>query len=163
VKASQKLTFLKDVDPKLVQKALAARLTDTQGVRDDVEERKPSGGDGAVASAPATRSAAGPSIFDKLSARLSDDGGIAAEVRAVIQFRLIEPESAWLVDLSEGHGAVKPGTRDGADVVFTLKDEDLEALTRGDADMRDLHQRGALRVDGDVRLAQRLSFLKGLA
>jgi 3-hydroxyacyl-CoA dehydrogenase/3a,7a,12a-trihydroxy-5b-cholest-24-enoyl-CoA hydratase len=163
VMASQKLTFLKDVDPKLVQNALAARLTDTQGVRDDVEKQTPSGGGGAPSSAPATRSAAGPSIFDKLSARLSDDGGIAAEVRAVIQFRLIEPESAWLVDLSEGHGAVKPGTRDGADVVFTLKDEDLEALTRGDADMRDLHQRGALRVDGDVRLAQRLSFLKGLA
>jgi 3-hydroxyacyl-CoA dehydrogenase/3a,7a,12a-trihydroxy-5b-cholest-24-enoyl-CoA hydratase len=149
VMASQKLTFLKDID--------------AAAVRAEVQKRMSGGaGAGSDAAPVASRSAAGPALFEKLGARIAGDAGIAAEVRAVLQFRLTDPDAAWLVDLSEGNGAVKPGTRDGADVVFTLSDEDFEALVRGESNVEDLHQRGALRVDGDIHLAQRLSFLEAL-
>jgi 3-hydroxyacyl-CoA dehydrogenase/3a,7a,12a-trihydroxy-5b-cholest-24-enoyl-CoA hydratase len=150
VMASQKLTFLQDIDP--------------DAVRDEVEKRKAGGaGAGAEVSAGGVREAVAASIFDKLGERIAKDAGIAAEVQAVLQFRLTDPDAAFLVDLSEGSGSVKPGTRQDADATFTLSDEDLEALVKGEADPKDLYQRGALRVDGDVRLAQRLGFLKGLA
>jgi hypothetical protein len=35
-------------------------------------------------------------------------------------------------------------------------------MVRGEASVRDLYQRGRLRVDGDVTIAHRLGFLKGL-
>ena len=41
-------------------------------------------------------------------------------------------------------------------------DEDLVALVKGEAQVQDLYQRGKLRVDGDVRLAQELSVLSKL-
>ncbi len=150
VMASQKLTFLQDID--------------ADAVRDEVEKRKSAGaGSGAEAAAGTGREATGPALFDALGARIAEDPGIAAEVQAVLQFRLTDPDAAYVVDLAGGAGAVKPGTREGADAVFTLADEDFEALAKGEADAKDLYQRGALRVDGDVRLAQRLGFLKGLA
>jgi len=46
--------------------------------------------------------------------------------------------------------------------VFGIADEDLAALASGKADARDLYQRGKLRVDGDVRLAQGLSVFSKL-
>ena len=45
---------------------------------------------------------------------------------------------------------------------LTISDEDLAALASGKATARELYQRGKLRVDGDVSVAHRLGFLKGL-
>ena len=49
----------------------------------------------------------------------------------------------------------------GATATLTLADEDLLALAKGTA-ARELFQRSKLRVDGDVRAAHRLGFLKNL-
>ena len=45
-------------------------------------------------------------------------------------------------------------------VTFTIKDADLAGLAAGNA--KSLYQHGQLRVDGDVSVAHRLGFLKGL-
>jgi 3-hydroxyacyl-CoA dehydrogenase/3a,7a,12a-trihydroxy-5b-cholest-24-enoyl-CoA hydratase len=45
---------------------------------------------------------------------------------------------------------------------LTLADEDLLALAKGTVAARELFQRSKLRVDGEVRVAHRLGFLKNL-
>ena len=45
---------------------------------------------------------------------------------------------------------------------LTLSEDDLVALVKGGAQPKDLYMRGALRVDGDVRLAHKLGFLNQL-
>jgi (3R)-3-hydroxyacyl-CoA dehydrogenase / 3a,7a,12a-trihydroxy-5b-cholest-24-enoyl-CoA hydratase / enoyl-CoA hydratase 2 len=45
---------------------------------------------------------------------------------------------------------------------LTLEDGDLAAIAKTPDAARGLYQRGKLRVDGEVRAAHRLGFLKGL-
>ena len=53
------------------------------------------------------------------------------------------------------------GTQPGATATLTLADEELLALAKGTAP-KELFQRSKLRVDGEVRVAHRLGFLKNL-
>ena len=62
-----------------------------------------------------------------------------------------------------GKPEVKRGTEAKADTTLTLADDDLVALANGSATAQKLFQQGKLRIDGDVRIAHRLGFLKGLA
>jgi 3-hydroxyacyl-CoA dehydrogenase/3a,7a,12a-trihydroxy-5b-cholest-24-enoyl-CoA hydratase len=57
---------------------------------------------------------------------------------------------------------VTEGTQAGATATLTLADEELQALAKGAVTARELYQRSKLRVDGDVRVAHRLGFLKHL-
>jgi ubiquinone biosynthesis protein UbiJ len=56
---------------------------------------------------------------------------------------------------------VSEGDASKATTTFTLTDETLEAIAKGESP-RDLFQRGRIRVDGEARFAQKLGFLKGL-
>ena len=62
-----------------------------------------------------------------------------------------------------GNGAVREGTEPKAPTKLRIDDADLVALTKDPAAVRDFYQRGKLRVDGDVRPAHKLGFLKDLA
>ena len=53
------------------------------------------------------------------------------------------------------------GTEATADATLTLADADLAALAKGRR-AQSLYQHGKLRVDGDVRVAHKLGFFKGL-
>ncbi|HWL84945.1 MAG TPA: SCP2 sterol-binding domain-containing protein, partial [Polyangiaceae bacterium] len=57
---------------------------------------------------------------------------------------------------------VKSGTDAAATTTLTLTDADLVALVKGTEQASSLYQQGRLRVDGDVRAAQKLTFLKQL-
>ena len=81
---------------------------------------------------------------------------------AVIQLNVTNPEGHWVLDLS-GSGAVKEGTEAKATTTLRIDDADLVALSKDPSQVRDFFQRGKLRVDGDVRPAQKLGFLKDLA
>ncbi len=151
VMASQKLTFLQEIDPKEVEKALKEMVD------------KPSAA--AVAAAPA-REPAAPAIFAKLANRLTEAPELADEVQATIRFSISEPEAHWVVDLSGTPGAVIEGElRNDLEVHTTLalSDEDLEALASGEAAAKDLFQRSRLSVEGDISVAHRLGFLNNLA
>ena len=138
VMASQKLQFLSKLDPgkalEIVQKRHAAGSTDTK-----------------VAAAPAK--AAGPvhaaTFFAALTKRLAENKGLAGEVRAKVTFKITDPDATQTFELG--------GT---TAVTFTIKDADLPALAAGNS--KSLFQHGQLRVDGDVSVAHRLGFLKGL-
>jgi (3R)-3-hydroxyacyl-CoA dehydrogenase / 3a,7a,12a-trihydroxy-5b-cholest-24-enoyl-CoA hydratase / enoyl-CoA hydratase 2 len=143
VMAAQKLEFLQKIDPQQAMAAVA-------------KARGGAGAPPAAAAAPAAapRSAQAPAIFAALDNRLAERPGLRDEVRAVVQFKVTDPVGEWTLDLGGGGGA--PTT------VVTVSDADLAALAAGTATARDLYQHGKLRVDGDVAVAHRLGFLKGL-
>ncbi|HLU68363.1 MAG TPA: SDR family NAD(P)-dependent oxidoreductase [Kofleriaceae bacterium] len=153
VMASQKLTFLQKMDPERAKEAvLAARKAGAAG------------GAAAAAAAPARpREPQAPALMDKLGKKVKANPGWVKEVNAVIQLQLTEPDTRWVVDLKNGAGLVRSGGAEKADCVLTISEGDLVALIKGEAPVRTLYQTGKLRVDGDVRVAQRLDFLKSLA
>ncbi len=144
VMASQKLEFLSQLDPSEFESAAA---------------RAPA----PVAAAPTEESEPqSPALFAALADRLAADAGIAAEVAALIQFKIAEPDGAWVVDLRPHEGSVTEGEAADVDAVLSLAEEDLVALAKEEATARDLFQRGKLAVDGDVAVARKLGFLNGL-
>ena len=153
VMASQKLDFLRKVDPADVLAAM--------------KERTGAGGGGAAkAAAPAVSSGAregqAEKIFAALAKRLAETPNLASELRASVQFVVKDPDGAWVVDLREGAGSVKAGKDVSASSVITVLDADLAALASGKASAQSLYQHGQLRVDGDVSVARRLGFMNKL-
>ncbi|UJR86779.1 Hypothetical protein I5071_88800 [Sandaracinus amylolyticus] len=153
VMASQKLDFLKKVEPKDVEAAMKAR---TGG-----------GGASAPAAAPAAaapaKSAQAPAIIDALSKRVASNAGLVREVGYVIELRVKDPENVWTIDLKNGSGSVVSGGGKGADTIVTISDADLATLASGATSAQKLYQRGALRIDGDAHVAQRLGFMQKLS
>jgi NAD(P)-dependent dehydrogenase (short-subunit alcohol dehydrogenase family)/acyl dehydratase/putative sterol carrier protein len=150
VMASQKLSFLQKIDPKEVAAPAAAAAPATSGGKPASEAPKKGG------------AASAPAIFQALQERLAKSPELASEVGGLLQFTLTEPEGAWVVDLRTAPGKVTQGTQPGATITLKLADEDLLALVKSPEAARELYLRGKLRIDGDVRVAQRLGFLKNL-
>ncbi|HUJ58799.1 MAG TPA: SDR family NAD(P)-dependent oxidoreductase [Kofleriaceae bacterium] len=138
VMASQKLQALFKIDPsKAIQTVMARR-----------------GGapaPAATAAAPPAAKPAGeanaPRFFAALDKRLADNKGLAGEVRAKLTF--VVEGSSRTYEL----GGTTAAT-------ITIADADLPALAAGN--VKSLYQHGKLRVDGDVSVAHRLGFLKGV-
>jgi 3-hydroxyacyl-CoA dehydrogenase/3a,7a,12a-trihydroxy-5b-cholest-24-enoyl-CoA hydratase len=156
VMASQKLSFLQKMDPKLALEAVA--------------KKRGGGGVSAAAAAPAAASTAAPAastapaIFKALADRLAKSPGLAKEVGAILQFDVKDAAGAvrrWVVDLT-GAGAVREGADAKATTALRASDADLVELCKDPARARDFYQHGKLRVDGDVRVAHKLGFLKDL-
>jgi 3-hydroxyacyl-CoA dehydrogenase/3a,7a,12a-trihydroxy-5b-cholest-24-enoyl-CoA hydratase len=148
VMASQKLEFLRKMDPRRAADVVA----------------KLRGGAGAAASKAAVAAPAAPAksaeprapgIFAALKRRLTDNPGLKQEVRATVRFDVKDPDASQTVEL----GGSDPQK---VDAVCTLCDADLAALASGKATPRQLYQQGKLRIDGDVSVGHRLGFLKGL-
>jgi (3R)-3-hydroxyacyl-CoA dehydrogenase / 3a,7a,12a-trihydroxy-5b-cholest-24-enoyl-CoA hydratase / enoyl-CoA hydratase 2 len=149
IMASQKLMFLKKVDPQAAMEAI-------QKARAGSAPAAP------AAATPASKSSKAPGIFAKLAERLAKTPELSAEVGAVIQFVVKDPDGAWAVDLKASPGTVKEGRAEGATTTITLAEEDLVALARGEG-AYGLYQHGKMRVDGEIRPAHKLGFMKDLA
>jgi 3-hydroxyacyl-CoA dehydrogenase/3a,7a,12a-trihydroxy-5b-cholest-24-enoyl-CoA hydratase len=144
VMASQKLSFLQKMDPEQAKAAV-------------IKARAAGGGPGkASAAAAAGPAAKAPAFFAALSKRLAENPALAKELGAIVLWKLVDPASEWTVD----GAAVSPADFGTATATFTLRDEDLAAVSAGD--VYGLYQHGKLRVDGDVSVAHRLGLLKGL-
>jgi (3R)-3-hydroxyacyl-CoA dehydrogenase / 3a,7a,12a-trihydroxy-5b-cholest-24-enoyl-CoA hydratase / enoyl-CoA hydratase 2 len=139
VMASQKLEFLRKMDQARAQQVVAK----LRGAAPAAASAAP------VSATPAATpaSAQAAAIFAALGKRLAANPGLGAELGAVVQFRVTEPAASWMV----------------AAATLTLRDADLAALAGGSVTVKQLYQRGLLRVDGDVALAHRLGIMKGLA
>ena len=114
------------------------------------------------ATAPQEHEPFAPRLFEALAKRLQEQPSLADEVGAVLQFRVRDPDSKWVVDLKNTPPALKTGETDGATTTIIIADADLAQLSSGETTPQSLHQRGRLRVDGDMEPAHRLNFLKGL-
>ena len=144
VMASQKLSFLQKMDPEQAKAAV-------------IKARAAGGGPGkASAAAAAGPAAKAPAFFAALGKRLAENPALAKELGAIVLWKLVDPASEWTVD----GAAVSPADFGTATATFTLRDEDLAAVSAGD--VYGLYQHGKLRVDGDVSVAHRLGLLKGL-
>ncbi|MEZ4247519.1 MAG: SCP2 sterol-binding domain-containing protein [Polyangiales bacterium] len=127
IMASQKLGFLKKVEPRHVEAAMGAATKQ----------------DAPKATSKVTKQARAPQLFEALSVK-------APKGQGKIQIRVTDPDGAWLVDLEAG--AVKGGTYEGATTVLTLADADLAALATGEASASELYQKGRLRWTEQVRV-----------
>jgi 3-hydroxyacyl-CoA dehydrogenase/3a,7a,12a-trihydroxy-5b-cholest-24-enoyl-CoA hydratase len=155
VMASQKLDFLRKVDPADVMAAMKERT----------------GGGGAAAAAAEAPAKAAPAkaasgggladeIARKIANRIAEDAGLAKEVGAVVEVRVKDPDAVFTIDLKTGAGAVNEGKAEKPDAILTIGDHDLVTLTSGGASLRSLFQHGKLRVDGDVGVVRKLAFLE---
>jgi NAD(P)-dependent dehydrogenase (short-subunit alcohol dehydrogenase family)/putative sterol carrier protein/acyl dehydratase len=145
VMASQKLEFLRKMDPKRGA-AVVAKL------------RGAAPAAASPASAPAPAAAASepqaPKIFAALTKRLADNPGLQQELRATV--KLDVKDAGVSQTLACGADPAK------VDAVCTLNDADLASLASGKTSAQKLYQQGKLRIDGDVSVGHRLGFLKGL-
>jgi 3-hydroxyacyl-CoA dehydrogenase/3a,7a,12a-trihydroxy-5b-cholest-24-enoyl-CoA hydratase len=148
VMASQKLEFLQKIDRSALD--AAPRATPAPAEAQAAEEN----------AAPAASRAG--EFFEALSKRLEQNNGLVAEVGALIHFHVTEPDADWTLDLRSGKGSVNEGAPADAELTLTVDEETLFSLAKGDATAEQLFQRGALRVDGDVSIARRLTFLHNL-
>jgi len=148
IMASQKLSFLQKIDPEWAKEAVAKLKAEGAG-------------DAARAAQVSTpkRQALAPAIFGALDSRITEESGLADEVRALIHFKV--DDAAWTVNL-KGDASVASGTSGDADATFTIADEDLVALVKGEHSAQELFQRGKLHIDGDIRVAHRLGFMNKL-
>jgi 3-hydroxyacyl-CoA dehydrogenase/3a,7a,12a-trihydroxy-5b-cholest-24-enoyl-CoA hydratase len=143
VMASQKLEFLKKIDRKEMEGALA----------------------GAPASAAPAAEAAVTSgaIFQAIGAYLGSHPELVKQVNTVYQFNLKNPASAYVLDLKSGAtGTVTPGNAAKADCTLELSDADWLDMTSGKADPQKLFMSGKLKITGNVMASQKLEFLKKL-
>ena len=152
VMASQKLDFLRKVDPADVMAAA----------------KKRTGGGASAASAPAAAAApAGatlaPGIVEKIAQRIKDNASLVAEVGAVIELRIKDPDNVYTLDLKNGAGSIQIGKPEKADVRLLVSDADLAALAASDGALQSFYQHGRVRVDGDVSVASKLTFLSELS
>jgi 3-hydroxyacyl-CoA dehydrogenase/3a,7a,12a-trihydroxy-5b-cholest-24-enoyl-CoA hydratase len=163
--ASQKLDFLKKIDPQQAREAVLTRrggAAHGAGSRDG-SGASPGGAQGAGYGArPEPTLAKAPAILKALGERLSKNAGLAKEVGALLQLHVKNPDASWVIDL-RGAGAVLEGTEPQATTVLRIDDADLALLARDPSLAQSFYQQGKLRVDGDVRPARKLAFLKDLA
>jgi 3-hydroxyacyl-CoA dehydrogenase/3a,7a,12a-trihydroxy-5b-cholest-24-enoyl-CoA hydratase len=153
--ASQKLEFLKKLDPELVRTAMASRgvATTAPGASDTAPAPKP-----APAAPPAAKAPKASAIFAAVKDRLAKNPGLAAEIGAVLSFKITGPDAAWTLDLKNG-AKVSDGASKDATTTITITDDDLAALAGGES-AQSLYQHGKLRVEGDFRPAHKLAFFK---
>ncbi len=167
--ASQKLDFLQKVDPQKTLEAMKAAGYTPGGSAGATAPAtsSPANSTSAAASASKASTSATPAkdpvarkVFAALGERLKTQPKLAAELGAVVTFNVKGPDSVWTLDASGNVPKIIEGSGPAA-ATFSISDDHLAELVK-EGNVRDFYQRGKLRVDGDVRLAQRLGFLKGL-
>ncbi|MBK8258215.1 MAG: SCP2 sterol-binding domain-containing protein [Polyangiaceae bacterium] len=153
VMASQKLDFLKKMDPQMVL--------------DSMKERLGSSGAAAPAAAPAPEKTApaqaeggSADVFIAIRDHVEKHPELAAKIQTVFQFKLKSPESTYVLDLKNGKGSVSEGTVEKADCTLELSDADFIGMATGKLDAQKLFFGGQLKISGNVMASQKLMFLK---
>ncbi len=101
--------------------------------------------------------APGAAAVQRLADRI--DERLVSRVAAVIQLRVQEPASDWVLDLKSGPGAVRRGIAADAALTLQAADADLAAWLSG-GDLKELLSAGRIRVvAGDGRVLHRLGGL----
>ncbi len=162
VMASQKLTFLQKMDPEAAMRVIVARRGGASPTGPALATTPASSSTPAPAAA--AKEARSPALFGALRDRLAKNPGLAAEVGGVLNVQVKSPDRGYVLDLRPGAAnPVSEGQDPQAATTLTLAEEDLLSLCQDPSQAHDLFMHGKLRVDGDVRLATHLGFLKGLA
>jgi 3-hydroxyacyl-CoA dehydrogenase/3a,7a,12a-trihydroxy-5b-cholest-24-enoyl-CoA hydratase len=161
IMASQKLDFLKKVDPADVLAAAKARTGGAAPA--PTESKKDLFGNAAAPAAAAAPSgaASAPGLIEKLRGKLAANAQLAGEVGARIELRVKGPDATFDINL-KGANAITEGKSESPDITLTLSDADFAKLSAGGS-LHDMYQRGQMRVDGDAHLVKKLGFLTSIA
>ena len=146
VMASQKLEFLRKMDPKRAAEVVGK-------LRGSASAAAPGGAAGPAGAAPASEPQAAK-IFAALTRRLADNPGLAKELHATVVLVVKDPDASHTLALGADPAKV--------DATLTISDADLASLASGAATAQKLYQQGKLRIDGDASVGQRLGLLKNL-
>jgi len=140
--ASQKLEFLKKIDP--------------QSVLDAMQKR--GGGAPAAAAAPQAAGPASGDVFLAIQDHVEKNAAEMQKIGVVYLFKLTNPESSWTVDLKSAK--VAQGETTKPECTLELSDADFMDMTSGKADPMKLFMDKKLRISGNVMASQKLEFLK---
>ena len=146
VMASTKLGFLKKIDMKAAQAAIAANRA------------KGSAAPTITAAPVAPRAAQAPAIAERLASKLA---AAKSDTPVSLALRVEDPASEWSLTLGPQGGAITTGAADKPVATITIHDDDLAALAHGKTTTQKLFQQGKLRVDGDVLAAHHISLVEG--
>jgi 3-hydroxyacyl-CoA dehydrogenase/3a,7a,12a-trihydroxy-5b-cholest-24-enoyl-CoA hydratase len=127
--------------------------------------KKVAGAAGAGGATPAAPAADGEPTSAEAFAVIRDhierNDGLASQIGKTFLFRLSGPDSAWMVDLKNGKGAVAQAqAADKADCTLDMSDQDFREMVAGKADAQKLYFGGKLKIGGDVMASQKLMFLE---
>ncbi|WP_242112191.1 peroxisomal multifunctional enzyme type 2 [Luteimonas aquatica] len=150
IMASQKLSFLQKIDPRLLEDVLKARTGAAPAVA-------------TPASSPPAAAPSGPTsadLFETIRRHLAQHRGLGDQTRTLFQFKLRDPASNWVLDLKAGDGEVRGGSADKPDVTLELSDADFVAMSTGQADAQKLYFGGKLKLVGNIMASQKLMFLQ---
>jgi 3-hydroxyacyl-CoA dehydrogenase/3a,7a,12a-trihydroxy-5b-cholest-24-enoyl-CoA hydratase len=152
IMASQKLEFLKKIDPQMVTTAMQERLGGQAAAAGDA------GTGGAAAQEPKSAD-----VFGVIGDYLAAHPELVGKVGTVYLFKLTSPDSQWTVDLKNGAGQVAEGQVATPECTLELAEEDFMAMTAGKADPMKLFMDKKLRISGNIMASQKLQELfKGL-
>ncbi len=157
VMASQKLEFLKKIDPQMVIDSMRERTAGT--APPSVPQSAPVPAT-VKATPPAREEGGSPDVFIAIRDHIEKHPELAAKIQTVFQFKLKGPDSAYVVDLKNGNGTVAEGTADKADCTLELSDADFIGMATGKLDAQKLFFGGQLKISGNVMASQKLMFLK---
>ncbi|MEZ4403537.1 MAG: SDR family NAD(P)-dependent oxidoreductase [Kofleriaceae bacterium] len=150
VMASQKLGFLKKITPDLVIAEMKKRVGAGGGAA-------PAAGGGAAAGGelvPTTWD-----VFIAIRDHVERNPELVGKVGASYLFKVTNPDSAWVIDLKSGKGAVTEGAG-AADCTLEISEADFIDMTTGKSDPMKLFTTGKLKISGNVMASQKLSFLQ---
>jgi len=142
--ASQKLEFLKKIDPQSVIDAMKRRTAERSGAS-GVE----GSGGGASGSA---------DVFLAIQDHVEKNAAEISKIGVVYLFKLTNPDSTWTVDLKAAK--VTPGEAAKAECTLELSESDFIDMTSGKADAMKLFMDKKLKISGNVMASQKLEFLK---
>ena len=148
--ASTKLGFLTKLDPQLVLAAARARI----GAAGDDTAKGPA----AEAAAPAAPTAA--DVFAVIGEYVAKNPEVVTKAATLYQFRLKNPDAAFVVDLKNAPGKIYAGEAPSPECTLELSDADFMAMTSGKADAQKLFSEGKLKIGGNLMASTKLGFLK---
>lgn len=152
VMASNKLSVLQDMDPKLVEEARAKRVAEGGG---DVSA--------AASSDSASTEPTLDDVFAGISTYIADKPELVGKTNIVFQFVFHKPEQSFFIDLKNDKGSAGSGMADKPDVTLELDTELSSVLFGGEiAEVQKLFFGGQLKVHGNVMASNKLSVLQGM-
>jgi 3-hydroxyacyl-CoA dehydrogenase/3a,7a,12a-trihydroxy-5b-cholest-24-enoyl-CoA hydratase len=152
VMASQKLEFLKKLDPNLV----------VQIARERAGGAAASTGD-AGTGGPTAQEPTSSDIFGVIGDYVSQHPELVAKVQTVYLFKLTGPDSKWTLDLKNGKGGALEGDGVAPECTLELAESDFMDMVGGKADPQKLYFGGKMKISGNVMASQKLQELfKGL-
>ena len=149
VMASQKLGFLKKITPESVIAEMNKRLGAGGGAAPAA-----GGGDATADLTPTTWD-----VFIAIRDHVERNPDLAAKIGVTYLFKITNPDSAWVVDLKNGKGAVTEG-EGAAECTLEISEADFIDMTTGKSDPMKLFTSGKLKISGNIMASQKLTFLQ---